>query len=132
MNYIDPRITFAWCLAYDVPPTAVFNKSLRDKFAWAEGMINAKWEKYWEEQEKSGKIKVTKAERAAWEEDKKKRAEKYKREMEEWKREQEELEGKGKGKEGKAKKAPENKVVFPPWYCYKEAPEKWFWVRCCV
>ena len=35
INYIDPRISVAWCLKYDVPIEKVFNKTLREKFKWA-------------------------------------------------------------------------------------------------
>lgn len=34
-NYIDPRITTAWCQKHNVPIEKLFNKSLRDKFKWA-------------------------------------------------------------------------------------------------
>lgn len=34
-NYIDPRITVAWCAEKGVPVEKMFNKSLRDKFKWA-------------------------------------------------------------------------------------------------
>jgi DNA topoisomerase-1 len=35
INYIDPRISAAWCKKYDVPLEKIFNKTLRDKFKWA-------------------------------------------------------------------------------------------------
>jgi DNA topoisomerase-1 len=35
INYIDPRISAAWCHKHDVPLDKIFNKSLRDKFKWA-------------------------------------------------------------------------------------------------
>lgn len=35
INYMDPRITVAWCKARDVPIERVFNKSLLSKFPWA-------------------------------------------------------------------------------------------------
>ncbi|RUS17779.1 topoisomerase I [Endogone sp. FLAS-F59071] len=35
INYIDPRITVAWCRKFDVPFEKVFNRTLRDKFQWA-------------------------------------------------------------------------------------------------
>lgn len=35
INYIDPRISAAWCYKYDVPIEKIFNKTLRDKFQWA-------------------------------------------------------------------------------------------------
>lgn len=34
-NYIDPRITVAWCAGHEVPVERMFNKSLREKFKWA-------------------------------------------------------------------------------------------------
>lgn len=35
INYMDPRITIAWCKAKEVPLESVFNKSLVTKFPWA-------------------------------------------------------------------------------------------------
>jgi len=35
INYLDPRITVAWCKHHDVPIERIFSKSLRDKFPWA-------------------------------------------------------------------------------------------------
>ncbi|KAI8842098.1 hypothetical protein BC829DRAFT_401894 [Chytridium lagenaria] len=35
INYIDPRISVAWCKKHDVKLTEIFNKSLREKFKWA-------------------------------------------------------------------------------------------------
>merc|ERR1712224_963125 len=35
INYLDPRITVAWCKKHDVPLAKVFNKSLLQKFPWA-------------------------------------------------------------------------------------------------
>ncbi|KAJ3072951.1 DNA topoisomerase 1 [Podochytrium sp. JEL0797] len=35
INYIDPRISVAWCKKYDVDLDKIFNRSLRDKFKWA-------------------------------------------------------------------------------------------------
>ncbi|KAJ3149531.1 DNA topoisomerase 1 [Geranomyces michiganensis] len=35
INYIDPRISAAWCRKYGVPLDKVFPKTLRDKFNWA-------------------------------------------------------------------------------------------------
>ena len=35
INYLDPRITVAWCKKFNVPWEKVFNKSLQDKFKWA-------------------------------------------------------------------------------------------------
>ncbi|CAG8551065.1 5402_t:CDS:10 [Diversispora eburnea] len=44
INYIDPRISAAWCLKYNVPTEKIFNKSLRDKFKWAFDVVNKEWE----------------------------------------------------------------------------------------
>ncbi|SGY13579.1 BQ5605_C010g05899 [Microbotryum silenes-dioicae] len=35
INYIDSRITIAWCKKHDVPLNKVFSKTLVDKFTWA-------------------------------------------------------------------------------------------------
>ncbi|RUS27976.1 hypothetical protein BC938DRAFT_482498 [Jimgerdemannia flammicorona] len=35
INYIDPRISAAWCHKFDIPLEKVFNRSLREKFQWA-------------------------------------------------------------------------------------------------
>lgn len=35
INYLDPRISVAWCKREEVPVEKVFNKSLLGKFAWA-------------------------------------------------------------------------------------------------
>ena len=35
VNYLDPRISVAWCKRHDVPIEKIFNKSLLAKFAWA-------------------------------------------------------------------------------------------------
>ncbi|CAM6101329.1 unnamed protein product [Calypogeia fissa] len=35
INYMDPRISVAWCKRHEVPIEKVFNKSLLAKFAWA-------------------------------------------------------------------------------------------------
>ncbi|KAG2224535.1 hypothetical protein INT45_004380, partial [Circinella minor] len=42
MNYIDPRISFSWCKKYDVPVQKVFNKTLMEKFRWAQ-QVDANW-----------------------------------------------------------------------------------------
>lgn len=34
INYMDPRITIAWCKRNEVPIEKVFNKSLLNKFHW--------------------------------------------------------------------------------------------------
>lgn len=35
LNYLDPRITVAWCKRYGVPIEKVYNKTQREKFLWA-------------------------------------------------------------------------------------------------
>ncbi|KAH7307243.1 hypothetical protein KP509_22G051300 [Ceratopteris richardii] len=35
INYMDPRISVAWCKSHEVPIEKIFNKSLLAKFAWA-------------------------------------------------------------------------------------------------
>lgn len=35
INYIDPRLTFAWCAKFSVPIEKMFTKTLREKFKWA-------------------------------------------------------------------------------------------------
>ncbi len=35
INYMDPRITVAWCKRCEVPIEKVFPKTLLDKFNWA-------------------------------------------------------------------------------------------------
>mmetsp|Transcript_40632 Transcript_40632/g.45395 ORF Transcript_40632/g.45395 Transcript_40632/m.45395 type:complete len:789 (-) Transcript_40632:142-2508(-) len=35
INYMDPRITVAWCKRNEVPIEKIFSKTLRDKFNWA-------------------------------------------------------------------------------------------------
>ncbi|XP_058811780.1 DNA topoisomerase 1 isoform X2 [Topomyia yanbarensis] len=35
LNYLDPRISIAWCKKFDVPIEKIFNKTQRDKFRWA-------------------------------------------------------------------------------------------------
>lgn len=37
INYMDPRITIAWCKKKEVPIERVFPTTLRKKFAWAMG-----------------------------------------------------------------------------------------------
>lgn len=36
MNYIDPRISISWCKKYEIPVEKVFNKTLLEKFRWAQ------------------------------------------------------------------------------------------------
>ena len=35
INYLDPRITVAWCKRNEVPMEKIFNKTLVTKFFWA-------------------------------------------------------------------------------------------------
>ena len=35
LNYLDPRISVAWCKKHDVPIEKVYNKTQRQKFMWA-------------------------------------------------------------------------------------------------
>ncbi|XP_038828889.1 DNA topoisomerase 1-like isoform X2 [Salvelinus namaycush] len=35
LNYLDPRISVAWCRKFNVPIEKIYNKTQRDKFAWA-------------------------------------------------------------------------------------------------
>ena len=35
INYMDPRITVAWCKRNEVPIERVFPRALQDKFPWA-------------------------------------------------------------------------------------------------
>jgi DNA topoisomerase-1 len=35
INYLDPRITIAWCKRQEVPMEKIFNRSLLSKFHWA-------------------------------------------------------------------------------------------------
>ena len=43
INYIDPRISVAWCKRNEVPIEKVFSKTLRDKFNWA-AAVPPDWE----------------------------------------------------------------------------------------
>jgi DNA topoisomerase-1 len=43
INYMDPRITVAWCKRNEVPIEKVFSKTLRDKFNWA-AVVPPDWE----------------------------------------------------------------------------------------
>ncbi|XP_032078876.1 DNA topoisomerase I, mitochondrial [Thamnophis elegans] len=40
LNYLDPRITVAWCKRFDVPIEKVYNKTQRERFAWAIAMAD--------------------------------------------------------------------------------------------
>ncbi|XP_069596464.1 DNA topoisomerase 1-like [Ranitomeya imitator] len=41
LNYLDPRISVAWCKKWDVGLEKIYNKTHRDKFAWAVHMTDA-------------------------------------------------------------------------------------------
>ncbi|KAJ2721996.1 DNA topoisomerase 1 [Coemansia sp. Benny D115] len=41
-NYIDPRISMAWCKKHGVPIEKIFSKTLRDKFTWASD-VDSEW-----------------------------------------------------------------------------------------
>lgn len=43
LNYLDPRISVAWCKRYDVPIEKVYNKTQRSKFQWAIDMATAEY-----------------------------------------------------------------------------------------
>jgi DNA topoisomerase-1 len=40
LNYLDPRISVSWCKKWDVPVEKVYNKTQRQKFAWAIDMAD--------------------------------------------------------------------------------------------
>ena len=40
LNYLDPRITVGWCKKWTVPVEKIYNKSQREKFAWAIDMAD--------------------------------------------------------------------------------------------
>jgi DNA topoisomerase-1 len=42
INYMDPRITVAWCKRKDVPIEKIFSTSLLNKFPWAME-VDAEW-----------------------------------------------------------------------------------------
>ncbi|XP_078113997.1 DNA topoisomerase I, mitochondrial [Sander vitreus] len=44
LNYLDPRISVAWCKNMGVPVDKIYNKSQRDKFAWAIDMTEEDFE----------------------------------------------------------------------------------------
>lgn len=44
LNYLDPRITIGWCKKFDVPVEKVYNKTQRDKFAWAIAMATEEFQ----------------------------------------------------------------------------------------
>ncbi|KAK3698608.1 hypothetical protein QZH41_014588, partial [Actinostola sp. cb2023] len=44
LNYLDPRITIGWCKKYEVPVEKTYNKTQREKFAWALDMATEEFE----------------------------------------------------------------------------------------
>ncbi|KAG8431584.1 hypothetical protein GDO86_018106 [Hymenochirus boettgeri] len=44
LNYLDPRITVAWCKKFGVPIEKIYNKTQREKFAWAIDMTDEDFE----------------------------------------------------------------------------------------
>lgn len=44
LNYLDPRISIAWCKKFGVPIEKIYNKTQREKFAWAIDMANEDFE----------------------------------------------------------------------------------------
>ncbi|KAJ2682985.1 DNA topoisomerase 1 [Coemansia spiralis] len=42
INYIDPRISVAWCKKNNVPLEKIFNRALREKFTWAMD-VDSEW-----------------------------------------------------------------------------------------
>merc|ERR1739848_817616 len=43
LNYMDPRISVAWCKRNEVPIEKIFSKTLRDKFNWSMA-VSLDWE----------------------------------------------------------------------------------------
>ncbi|XP_037659289.1 DNA topoisomerase I, mitochondrial isoform X2 [Choloepus didactylus] len=44
LNYLDPRISVAWCRRFAVPIEKIYNKTQREKFAWAIDMAGEDFE----------------------------------------------------------------------------------------
>nr|CAG4641512.1 EOG090X0296 [Eurycercus lamellatus] len=44
LNYLDPRISVAWCKKHDVPIEKIYNKTQREKFQWAIDMAGPEFE----------------------------------------------------------------------------------------
>lgn len=44
LNYLDPRITVAWCKKNNIPIDKVYNKTHRQKFQWAIDMATAEFD----------------------------------------------------------------------------------------
>lgn len=43
LNYLDPRISVAWCKKYNVSVEKIYNKTQRDKFKWAIDSASSKY-----------------------------------------------------------------------------------------
>ncbi|XP_023654665.1 DNA topoisomerase 1 [Paramormyrops kingsleyae] len=44
LNYLDPRISVAWCKKWNIPVEKIYNKTQREKFAWAIDMADEDFE----------------------------------------------------------------------------------------
>ncbi|XP_068576097.1 DNA topoisomerase I, like [Cebidichthys violaceus] len=44
LNYLDPRISVAWCKKWSIPVEKIYNKTQREKFAWAIDMAEDDFE----------------------------------------------------------------------------------------
>ncbi|KAM9445285.1 DNA topoisomerase I, mitochondrial [Clarias gariepinus] len=44
LNYLDPRISVAWCKKWEIPIEKIYNKTQREKFAWAIDMADDDYE----------------------------------------------------------------------------------------
>ncbi|MEQ2178552.1 hypothetical protein GOODEAATRI_015251, partial [Goodea atripinnis] len=44
LNYLDPRISVAWCKKWAIPIEKIYNKTQREKFAWAIDMAEKDYE----------------------------------------------------------------------------------------
>ncbi|XP_058487005.1 DNA topoisomerase I, like isoform X1 [Solea solea] len=44
LNYLDPRISVAWCKKFCIPVEKIYNKTQREKFAWAIDMAEKDFE----------------------------------------------------------------------------------------
>ncbi|XP_066526229.1 DNA topoisomerase 1 [Hoplias malabaricus] len=44
LNYLDPRISVAWCKKWGIPVEKIYNKTQREKFAWAIDMADQDFE----------------------------------------------------------------------------------------
>ncbi|XP_077982334.1 DNA topoisomerase I, mitochondrial-like [Glandiceps talaboti] len=40
LNYLDPRISVAWCKKWEVPMEKIYNRTQREKFQWAIDMVD--------------------------------------------------------------------------------------------